>query len=237
MEIVLRIVADGRALRSTANLKIRQPLARLLVSGVALEPEFAALCADELNIKTVEMAEDLSSLVVYNLKPQLRTLGRRFGKNINLVRELLAAADGSAAVAAFRRGETFVLTVDGKDEEFAEADVLIEEGQRDDYKTLVDGDMTVAIETTLTEDLIREGFVRETISKIQTQRRESGFEVSDHIEVFFDGDKDLCELLCADTSWEGEVLCDRAVNEKTEDARAWDINGKNLSIALKRVGK
>ena len=237
MEIVLRIVADGRALRSTANLKIRQPLARLLVSGVALEPEFAALCADELNIKTVEMAEDLSSLVVYNLKPQLRTLGRRFGKNINLVRELLAAADGSAAVAAFRRGETFVLTVDGKDEEFAEADVLIEEGQRDDYKTLVDGDMTVAIETTLTEDLIREGFVRETISKIQTQRRESGFEVSDHIEVFFDGDRELCELLCADTSWEGEVLCDRAVNEKAEDARAWDINGKNLSIALKRVEK
>ncbi|MBP3371173.1 MAG: isoleucine--tRNA ligase, partial [Clostridia bacterium] len=115
METVLSIVAAGRALRNTANLKIRQPLARLLVSGVKLDAEYCALAADELNIKSVELADDLSSLVVYNLKPQLRTLGRRFGKNINLVRELLAAADGSAAVAAFKRGEAFHMDVNGVD--------------------------------------------------------------------------------------------------------------------------
>ncbi len=232
MQTVLSIVAAGRALRNTANLKIRQPLARLLVSGVKLDAEYAELAADELNIKSVELADDLSSLVVYNLKPQLRTLGRRFGKNINLVRELLAAADGSAAVAAFKRGEAFHMDVNGVDEAFEEADVLIEEGQRDDYKTIVDGEMTVALETTLTSELIREGFVRETISKIQTQRRESNFNVSDHISVAYYGDEELCKLLAEDTSWMGEVLADTAKCEQVADMREWDINGKSLSIAL-----
>jgi len=232
MDTVLSIVAAGRALRNTANLKIRQPLARLLVSGVKLDAEYCALAADELNIKSVELADDLSSLVVYNLKPQLRTLGRRFGKNINLVRELLAAADGSAAVAAFKRGEAFHMDVNGVDEAFEEADVLIEEGQRDDYKTMVDGEMTVALETTLTSELIREGFVRETISKIQTQRRESNFNVSDHISVAYFGDEELCKLLAEDTSWMGEVLADTAKCEQVADMRDWDINGKSLSIAL-----
>ncbi|MBQ6475188.1 MAG: isoleucine--tRNA ligase [Clostridia bacterium] len=237
METVLKIVADGRALRNTANLKIRQPLAEMLVSGAELTDEFCALVADELNIKKVTLTDDLSDLVVYNLKPQLRTLGRRFGKNINLVRELLAAADGSAAVAAFRRGEDFHMEVNGVDEAFAEADLLIEEGQRDDYKTMVDGDMTVAICTILTDSLIREGFVRETISKIQTQRRDSGFNVSDHIAVSLKGDADLCALLDEDRSWMREVLADSVVFADAQDMREWDINGKPLCVALTVVEK
>ena len=235
MQLVLDVVAAGRALRNTANLKIRQPLSRLLVSGIPLEENFAALAADELNVKGVEICDDLSTLVVYNLKPQLRTLGRRFGKNIALVREALAAFDGSVAVAAFARGEDITMDIAGKAETFSRDDVLIEEGQRDDFKTLVQGDMTVALETTLTDALIREGLVRETISKIQTQRRESDFAVSDRIRVTYDGDDALCALLADDDTWQHEVLAVSAVRGQTDQMRDWDINGKPLRLCLTRA--
>ena len=129
------------------------------------------------------------------------------------------------------------MEVNGVDEAFAEADLLIEEGQRDDYKTMVDGDMTVAICTILTDSLIREGFVRETISKIQTQRRDSGFNVSDHIAVTLKGDADLCALLDEDRSWMREVLADSVVFADTGDMREWDINGKPLCVALTVIEK
>ncbi|MBQ8137754.1 MAG: class I tRNA ligase family protein, partial [Clostridia bacterium] len=193
MEALIEAVQLGRACRSQANLKVRQPLNAMYLQGAAFGEAYASLAEDELNVKKVEFVTDSSALTSYKLKPQLKTLGPKFGKLLGKIREALANADGNAAVAAFERGEDLHLTIDGGDIALAKQDVLTEPVQKEGLATQSSGGITVALDTLLTDDLIREGYAREVISKLQTMRKDAGFDVTDRILVTYAAEGPLAE--------------------------------------------
>nr|WP_122012494.1 isoleucine--tRNA ligase [Maliibacterium massiliense] len=234
MEGVLDVVVLGRAARNAAGMKIRQPLSHMLLCGVALDETYTDLVADELNVKKVSVVQDLSDLIVYTFKPQLRTLGPRFGKRLGAVRKALAEADAAAAMAAWDKGEAYMLDVEGTPEAIAKEDVLVETGQKEGFVTQADGGVTVALDITLTDALRDEGLVREVISKVQTQRRASNFNVTDRIVLHYEGDEALCQVIEENASWiAGEVLAVLIERGVGDDAQAWDINGHALKLSLR----
>ncbi len=238
MDEVLKIVVLGRAARNGANLKNRQPLAAMYVKAEPLESFYQDVIRDELNLKQVVFQEDLSEFTSYSFKPQLKTLGPRYGKKLGEIRTLLTNLNGSAAKKELDSTGALKLTLaDGTEIALAPEDLLIEMTKSDRFFSVEDGDLTAAIDTQLTEELIEEGLVREVISKVQTMRKDSGFEVMDHIRLWVWGDKavEAAVRKNAETIRE-ETLSDEIRLEAHESGgKDWDINGKAASIAVEKV--
>lgn len=240
MAALVDVVQLGRACRNLANLKVRQPLSRLLVSGAQFDEEYAALAKDELNVKEVEFISDASALNSYRLKPQLRTLGPRYGKLLGKVSKALHEADGDSAVAAFDRGEDLVLMVDEQEVRLCKGDVLIETTQREGLVAQSDRGVTVALDTRLTDDLVNEGHARELISKLQNMRKDAGFDVTDRISVTCQAEKALQKAL---TPWVESVksvaLAEQFAFDKCKEGDGFtqelDINGLKATVSIKKV--
>ena len=237
MEVVLEAVVLGRACRNTANIKNRQPIGKMFVKAdTALSQFYLDIIKDELNVKEAELTEDVSALTTYSFKPQLKTLGRRFGKNINAVREILAGLDGQAAMAELKEKGTLTIRVEGVDEALTEEDLLIEAAQMEGYVSDSDHGVTVVLDTNLTPELLEEGFVREIISKVQTMRKDAGFEVMDHIQLYVkDNDKvkDIVqkneESLCSDVLADGVTY-----DEVSGFTKEWSINGEKVTLGVEK---
>ena len=220
-------------------MKVRQPSRALYVKGAKLPEAMAALIADELNVKSVEFVDDARAFTSYKIKPQLRTLGPRYGKLLGKISAYLAQADGNDVVDTFDRGEKLTFDVDGTNVELAREDTLIEPMQKPGFMAESEGDLTVVLDTNLTPELIEEGFVREVISKIQTMRKEAGYEVTDRISVtcatdeklaaiIARGEKEICRAVLAEKLEMGTPASDAYVKE-------WNINGENAVLATRRV--
>ncbi|MBN1623692.1 MAG: isoleucine--tRNA ligase [Clostridia bacterium] len=239
MEEVLCAVVMGRSLRNTANIKNRQPVAELLLkSETELPADYLELIRDELNVKKVSYIEDASTFIDYNLKPQLKTLGPKYGKLIPKIYKALADADGSYVMSEFDKGNTVSFSIDGTDVILEKDDVLSETTQKRGFLSETSGSITAVLDTNMTDELIEEGFVREMVSKIQTMRKEAGFEVQDHILLFADGSKTILEVvgknkdnICS------EILADGMFGnlKDSEYQKEWDINGETATFGLKKV--
>lgn len=238
MDEVLKIVVLGRGCRNSANIKNRQPIGKMFVkANTVLDEFFMDIIEEELNVKDVEFTEDVASFTSYSFKPQLKTLGRRFGKNINAVREILASIDGAKAMAELKETGKLVINVDGNDEALTEEDLLIETAQTEGFESNSDYGVTVVLDTNLTPELIEEGFVREIISKVQTMRKDSGFEVMDHIKLTFEGNVKIAEIVTknADTI-KDETLANEIDTSKAEgNTKEWNINGETVTIGVAKL--
>ena len=238
MEEVLDIVVLGRACRNTANIKNRQPIGTMFVKAPeTLGEYYVDIIEDELNVKKVEFTDDVASFTSYSFKPQLKTLGRRFGKNINAVREILANIDGNKAMAELKETGTLKITVDGNEEALSEEDLLIETAQTEGFESNSDYGITVVLDTNLSEELIEEGFVREIISKIQTMRKDSDFEVMDHIKVSCQGNDKIAAVITKnEATIKDETLADE-IDTATADGntKEWNINGETVTLGVKKL--
>ena len=238
MEVVLEAVVIGRACRNTANIKNRQPIGKMYIkAGKELSDFYVNIIRDELNVKEAELTDDVSKLTTYSFKPQLKTLGRRFGKKINDVRQILAELDGQAAMAELNEKGTLTIQVDGQDEALEKDDLLIEAAQMEGYVSDTDRGITVVLDTNLTPELLEEGFVREIISKIQTMRKDAGFEVMDHIRVSMqDNDKVQQVISSNEAQIKSEVLADEvAYNGAKGFTKEWSINGEKVTLGVEKL--
>lgn len=238
MELVLKLVVLGRACRNTANIKNRQPIKRIFVkAGFELPEMFNELVKDELNVKEVEFTEDARRFTKYKFKPQLRTLGSKYGKLVPQIAKVLTEIDDNMVMEKFAKGEMVTFELEGKTIELAEADVLIETAQKDGFVSEADKDTTVVLDTNLTPELIEEGFVREIISKIQTMRKEAGFEVQDHIKVYFADNARISEIIERNKAViSEETLADEITQGSSEGySKEWNINGEKANFTVKKV--
>lgn len=236
MDDVLHLVVMGRAARNNAAIKNRQPLSRMfVVAPVELPADYNELVADELNVKKLEYIKDNTALLDYRFKPQLKTLGKRLGKLVGHVGGVLAKLNGRETMAHLREKGQIVINIEGQDIHLAQEDLLIETVQPEGLSTESDRDFTIALDTHLTPELIEEGFVRELISKIQTMRKDSGFEVSDRIKVYHEGNEALADVLLRNKVFIAEeVLADDILPGTAANAKAWDINGQTLTLSVER---
>ena len=237
MDALLKIVVLGRAARNGSNRKNRQPLAKMYVqSDIELTGYFTEIIRDELNIKDVEFTNDVSGFITYSFKPQLKTLGPKYGKNLGEIRNLLAEIDGSAAKAELDATGFVTLNISTGEIKLEEADLLIDIKQKEGFFSVSENGITVAIDTTLTPELIEEGFVREVTSKIQTMRKEAGFDVMDHITVYVDGNDKVAQIVKDNEAViSHDVLCDKFVFEGTDGfTKEWDINGEKVTLSVSK---
>nr|WP_296840213.1 isoleucine--tRNA ligase [uncultured Marvinbryantia sp.] len=237
MDEVLKIVVMGRAARNAANIKNRQPIANMMVKAPKkLDSYFTEIIRDELNTKNVTFTEDAGSYVSYNFKPQLKTVGPKYGKLLGGIRQALGGLDGRAAMAELKQEGALHLDINGQSVVLLEDDLLIETAQTEGYETEQDGDITVVLDTTLTPELIEEGFVRELVSKIQTMRKEAGFEVTDRIVIYAMGNEKIESILKAHTEEiRSEVLADDIVYNTTKGyEKEWSINGEKVTMAVEK---
>ena len=239
MEEVLKVVVLGRAARNTANIKNRQPIGRMFVKAETALPEFyQEIIQDELNVKKVEFTDDVRAFTSYSFKPQLRTVGRKYGKYVNEIKEILAGLDGNRAMDTLNETDLLSFeTQDGTKVELAKEDLLIDMAQVPGFVSEGDNFVTVVLDTNLTPELIEEGFVREIISKIQTMRKEAGFEVMNHINVFQDGNDKLAEILKNHTEEiKKEVLADNIlIGTMGGYTKEWDINGEKGMFGVEKT--
>ena len=238
MDEVLDIVVLGRSARNGSNLKNRQPLSVMYVSADhVLDSYYTDIIRDELNVKDVQFADDVSDFVDYKFKPQLKTLGPKFGKNLGEIRNNLTGLDGHKAMAELDSTGFLKMTISTGEITLAKEDLLIESQQKEGFFTLTEGGVTVALDTTLTEELIEEGFVREITSKIQTMRKDSGFEVMDHINVSISGNDKLTELVKKNADQiSHDVLAEQInYNENAQNSKEWDINGEKVTIGVTKL--
>ena len=238
MEEVMQAVQLGRACRSTANIKVRQALGTLYVKGSVLSDDCAALIRDELNVEEVKFIDDARAFTAYQIKPQMRTLGPKYGKLLGKICAYLKEADTTAIVDAFDAGNTWKFEIDGTEIELTRDDALITPAQKPGFVAESDGGMTVVIDTNLTPALIEKGFVRETISKLQTMRKEAGFEVVDRIAVTYQTTDALSAVLSKNAAEiSAAVLAtDFACAAAPEGAYAkeWNINGEKAVLSVRR---
>ena len=237
MERVIDIVSLGRAVRSTANMKVRQPAAALYVKGEDLPQDLVALIQDELNVKQVNFVQDVSSFTTYQLKPQMRTLGPRYGKLLGAIGKALSQMDGNAAVARFEAGEALKFQVEGTEVELAQEDVLVNPIRKPGFVAESDKGLTVVLDTNLTQALIDEGFVREVISKLQTMRKDAGFEVTDRIRVTYAcGDKLAQVIEAARPAMEKAVLALSVERAQPQGyVKEWPINTEKATLGVERA--
>lgn len=238
METVLEAVVIGRACRNTANIKNRQPISKMFIkAGEGLSEFYLDIIKEELNVKEAVLKDDVSSLITYSFKPQLKTLGRRFGKNINTVKEILAGLDGQKAMEEINTKGTLAITVDGKEELLEKDDLLIEAAQIEGYISGTDHGITVVLDTNLTPGLIEEGFVREVISKVQTMRKDAGFEVMDHIRLSVKDNDKITEIIKNnEDTVKSEVLANEAVYGTAEGfTKEWNINGEKVVLGVEKL--
>ncbi len=239
MDKVLEIVVLGRAARNGSSLKNRQPLNVMYVKLEGeLEEFYTEIIKEELNIKKVSLTNEVDSFVAYSFKPQLKTLGPKYGKQLGEIRNILSEIDGSAAKAELDSKGTLTLSISIGDIELSEEDLLIEAKQKEGFFTVSDRGITVALDTVLTDELIEEGFVRELVSKLQTMRKEAGFNVTDHIEITISGSEKVANIALANTEEiSGDTLADSlVVGDVFGFAKEWDINGENVTLGVKKVG-
>ncbi|MBQ4333321.1 MAG: isoleucine--tRNA ligase [Clostridia bacterium] len=237
MESVLQIVVQGRAARNGAACKNRQPLGKMYVQMEgALDEYCTAIIADELNIKSVEFITDAAAFMSYSFKPQLKTVGPKYGKQLGEIRTALAELDGNATMAELNEKGAITLGLASGDVVLATEDLLIETTQTEGYYTVTDRGITVAIDTRLTPELIEEGFVREIVSKLQTMRKEAGFEVMDTISVYVTGNEAVEKLV--GRNWESigsDVMATAlTVGETAGYVKEWNINGETVTLAVEK---
>ena len=238
MKELLEIVVLGRACRNTANIKNRQPIGTMYVKAEkAMDKFYTDIIADELNVKEVKFADDVESFISYSFKPQLRTVGPKYGKLLNGIRTALSEIDGTAAMKELRDNGVLVLDIAGNRVELAEEDLLIETAQSEGYVTETDGETSVVLDTNLTPELIQEGFVREIISKIQTMRKEAGFEVMDKIIVYAkDNDKIMDIMKANQDEIKREVLAENIILGEAEGyTKEWNINKEAVTLGVSKV--
>ena len=238
MDKVLEIVVLGRAARNGSALKNRQPLATMYVKlDGELDSFYTDIIRDELNIKNVSFTDKVDDFVTYQFKPQLKTVGPKFGKQLNEIRAALTELDGTAAKKELDENGKIVLSLPSGEVTLETEDLLIEAKQKDGFYTVSDRGITVAIDTTLTKELIEEGFVRELISKIQTMRKEAGFNVTDHINVTVEGSEKVVDIaLSKKADIAGDTLADVInVAEPAGYTKEWDINGEKVTIGIEKV--
>ncbi|MCR5677915.1 MAG: isoleucine--tRNA ligase [Agathobacter sp.] len=237
METVLEAVVLGRSCRNESNIKNRQPIGKMYVKAEDDLSEFYLnIIRDELNVKEIEATDDVSALTNYNFKPQLKTLGRRFGKNINMVKEILAGLDGQAAMAQLKETGSLTITVDGNEEALGEEDLLIEAVQMEGLVSATDHGVTVVLDTNLTPELLEEGFERELISKIQTMRKEADFEVMDHIRVGYRADEKVTAIFDKfGENIKAEVLANEIATTLSGFEKEWNINGETVTLSVEKL--
>ena len=238
MEDVLDAVVMGRACRNEAAIKNRQPISRMYIkSDFTLSEFYQEIIEDELNVKEVVFTDDVRDFTSYTFKPQLRTVGPKYGKQLGGIQKHLAALDGNAAMDELNADGALKFDVDGVVVELTKDDLLIDMAQKEGYVSQEDNRMTVVLDTNLTPELVEEGFVYEIISKIQTMRKESGFEVTDHIRVSINGNDKLSEIAQKNKeAISGKVLADELTSGAEYGvSKEWNINGENAVIAVERV--
>ncbi len=238
MDEVLKIVVLGRAARNTANLKNRQPIGKMFVKADhELSPFYVEIIEDELNVKSVEFVEDVRSFTTYSFKPQLKTVGPKYGRQLGNIRKALAEIDGNAAMDALKSEGALKFEFGGEIVVLKEEDLLIDMAQTEGYVSEGDNQVTVAMDTNLTPELVEEGFVRELVSKIQTMRKEAGFEVTDHILVYQTSNDRIAGILAThEESIAREVLADQIrTGEADGYVKEWNINGEKTTLGVKKT--
>ena len=236
MAAVLDIVVLGRSARNAANIKNRQPVASMYVQGKALPDMYVSIIADELNVKEVKFVDDASSFISYRVKPQLKTLGPRYGKLLPKINQYLAGEGvGNAVVAAHNRGESYNFDIDGTEISLSAEDVLVSTEENAGFVTVTEHDLSVVLDTNLTPELIEEGFVREIVSKVQTMRKEAGFEVTDHIVLSHHGNS-LIEGIFARHGAEiaADTLADSIKLGSAGYVKDWEINGESVTLGVEK---
>ena len=244
MDEVLKIVVMGRACRNSANIKNRQPIGNMYVKAPnVLSEYFVEIIEDELNVKKVNFTEDVSAYTSYTFKPQLRTVGPKYGKFLGQIQKALAELDGNKAMAELKADGVLALPTVSDDVKLSEEDLLITMTQMEGYVTEGDNTVTVVLDTNLTPELVEEGFVRELISKIQTMRKEAGFEVMDKISIYYHADEKVANIFHKyGNDIMGDVLGTEVVAEADsfntkEDGiycKEWNINGEKVLLGVKK---
>ena len=237
MDEVLEIVVMGRACRNTANIKNRQPIGTMFIKAdKELSDFYKEIIEDELNIKKVVFTQDVRDFTTYSFKPQLKTVGPKYGKLLGGIKQHLAALDGNAAMDELNEKGALHFEVNGEAVELTKDDLLIDMAQMEGYVSEGDGDVTVVLDTNLTPELLEEGFVREIISKIQTMRKEAGFEVMDRIAVSYQGNEKIAGIFKKNEAIiKAEVLADEILEEQTVGyVKEWSINGEQVTLGVEK---
>ncbi len=238
MDEVLKCVVFGRAARNTSNIKNRQPIANMFIKSERVLPEFFVdIIREELNIKNVEWKDDVSEFSTYIFKPQLRTVGPKYGKFLGGIKQYLAEVDGNAAMKTLKSEGALKFEVNSEEIVLAEEDLLIDVAKSDDYVTEGDNNVTVVLDTRLTPELIEEGYVREIISKIQSMRKEADFDVTDRIRVYITDNDKIKGIMAANADTiKTAVLCDEIIEDSVQGfAKDWSINGEDVKMGVQKV--
>ena len=237
MEEVLKIVVMGRAARNTANIKNRQPIGTMFVKAEkALSDFYQEIIEEELNVKEVKFTDDVREFTTYTFKPQLKTVGPKYGKQLGGIKEYLANVDGNEAMDKLNAGENLVFDVNGTEVSLSLDDVLVEMCQKEGYMSEADNTVTVVLDCNLSEELVEEGFAAEIISKIQTMRKDSGFEVMDHIKVGIAGNDKLAAIAAKnEKAIADKVLADSIDKDAVyANSKEWNVNGEKVTISVEK---
>lgn len=236
MDFVLKVVVEGRAARNTANMKNRQPLAMMYVKSEKELPElYRNIITEELNVKGLTFTDNVEDFTAYTFKPQLRTLGKKYGKLVPAIGTALKEVEGAGFMATLRAEGKATLTVEGEEVVLEMDDVLVDTSEKDGFVSSGDNNLTVVLDTNLTPELVEEGFVREVVSKIQTMRKEANFNVTDRIRVFHSGNEKIAEIL-KNNDVSVDVLAQEVVaGEGGELSKEWNINGEVVTLGVSRV--
>ncbi len=239
MDEVLKIVVMGRACRNTANIKNRQPIGQMFVKApLALPDYFAEIVRDELNVKKVTFTEDVRNFTTYTFKPQLKTVGPKYGKLLGGIRQALSELDGNAAMDELKEKGALTLNINGSEAVLSEEDLLIETAQMEGYVSEQDNEVTVVLDTNLTPELVEEGLVRELLSKIQTMRKEAGFEVMDQIRLYAQGNDRIAGILnqYGDQIRTDVLAMEIVVGQTAGYVKEWNINGEKVTLGVEKIG-
>ena len=240
MDEVLKIVVMGRAARNAANIKNRQPIAKMFVKAPEALPAFyQEIIEDELNVKSVEFTDDVRAFTSYTFKPQLKTVGPKYGKQLGNIRKALAEIDGNAAMDTLNEKGALTFDFDGNEVVLTKEDLLIDMAQTEGFISEGDNTVTVVLDTKLTKELLEEGFYREIVSKIQTMRKEAGFEVMDHISVYADNSERIAEIIkkYADQLKEEVLADDILLGQMAGFVKEWNINGETVMLGVVKATK
>jgi isoleucyl-tRNA synthetase len=227
----------GRACRNNAYIKNRQPIGKMFVKAdTELDEFYKEIIEDELNVKNVEFTQDVRSFTTYTFKPQLKTVGPKYGKLLGGIRAYLPTLDGNAAMDELNEKGAITFEVNGQEVVLTKEDLLIDMAQMEGYVSEADNNMTVVLDTNLTPELVEEGFVREIISKIQTMRKDAGFEVMDRITIYYADNAKIAEIFERNGEMIlGEVLADAIVADAKEGyVKEWSINGEQVTLGVKK---
>lgn len=237
MEYILEVVNLARASRNSANIKNRQPLKTMFIKtdDAKDDKEVLSIIAEEINVKEVVNVEDDTMFIDYELKPQLKTLGPKYGKLINSIREYLATCDTLNVVNTVKAGETFTCEIDGKQVDLELNDLLISVKNKEGFVATQNGNFTVILDTNLTEELVNEGIAREIVSKVQTMRKDAGLEVVDHIVLGYKASGKVAEIIASDESIRQDVLADKVVRELDGFTKEWNINDNEVVLSVKKA--